>query len=1030
MLSAEKRARYLATAFRLVACSAAVLLGCVGHAQESSQRSSRAAAAAYASAAALQQQGLYDLAAQEWQSLIANFTDDPAAPRARYNWGVCEFQQANYQAAAEQFAAVADPEANPQVAEAALANLGLARFNAARSAAEGDRAALYQSTITALEELLKAFPNTDQSALAHFYRGEASAAIGRHAQAAVSFTRLVKQFALSPLAPAGRLGLGEAWLELGKLSDAERELTTLIETEAEGPLLVEAHRTRGEVRLAGEKFADAAEDFAVAADNIDIAGADEARQRQAYCLFRAGDFQGAATAYDRLITDWPESPLVADARLSAAKSLLSAGEAATAAERFHTLWRADPTAGSAAAAHWFARAALAANEPIKEVLPTVEAALATEPDDNWVAELTVDRADLLSRTTDRRAEAIDLYARVAKMQPQQPLGRRAAVAAAQAALETDSPQRAIDLARQTLSEETPPEITLDLKQLAAAATYRLGKHAEAAKLYQGLLDEFPESPLQTAWRLRVAESLAGDEQWSAVVESLQPMVRELDGAAFATGSLLLAKARVKLGETADARETLTRLIDREPSGDALPQALYERGRLDTTVASDPDYRAVIEDFPQHALADYAALGLATNQLTRSDFQAAVATLSPLAKSANNDSLKGQASFLLANAQLELQNYPAALAALESATGPAAEKLYLRGVSESRLGNSDAAQEALTACLTAEGSAAVADRALYELAWLQRGDEQSRSLFARLIAEYPESPLAREAHYRLGAAAYENKQFPEAVKHLKAAIKTSESNGGAGRNELREQARHLLGWVHFDSGGYEPAEQVFRDQLAKDPQGNLASDARVMLAESLFAQEKYGDALPEYRAALAEKNVRDDLRVMALLHAGQAAGQTATQPADWQTAYALLDKASQSGADSSYQNEIAYERAWALSKLGKPGEARPEFERLAAETTGVLSARARFVLGELQFAAKEYEEAVRTFFKVAYGYGGADAPDEFHAWQAESLFEAARCLELMDRRGPARKLYAELLERFPDAEKAPHARHRLQPSAAD
>jgi TolA-binding protein len=80
-----------------------------------------------------------------------------------------------------------------------------------------------------------------------------------------------------------------------------------------------------------------------------------------------------------------------------------------------------------------------------------------------------------------------------------------------------------------------------------------------------------------------------------------------------------------------------------------------------------------------------------------------------------------------------------------------------------------------------------------------------------------------------------------------------------------------------------------------------------------------------------------------------------------------------------------------------------------------------MLGEIQFARKRYDDAVRTFFKVAYGYGDAAAPPAFHRWQAEAMFEAARCLEQTKRNDSARNLYHELLARYPNSPKAAHAR---------
>jgi TolA-binding protein len=84
-----------------------------------------------------------------------------------------------------------------------------------------------------------------------------------------------------------------------------------------------------------------------------------------------------------------------------------------------------------------------------------------------------------------------------------------------------------------------------------------------------------------------------------------------------------------------------------------------------------------------------------------------------------------------------------------------------------------------------------------------------------------------------------------------------------------------------------------------------------------------------------------------------------------------------------------------------------------------------MLGELQMGKKEYDEAVRTFFRVAYGHGYPEAPPEYHTWQAAAMFDAARCLEQLGKQDAARKLYQDLVGAFPDQEQATHAQKRLE-----
>ncbi|MEM6330789.1 MAG: tetratricopeptide repeat protein, partial [Planctomycetota bacterium] len=381
------------------------------------------------------------------------------------------------------------------------------------------------------------------------------------------------------------------------------------------------------------------------------------------------------------------------------------------------------------------------------------------------------------------------------------------------------------------------------------------------------------------------------------------------------------------------------------------------------------------------------------------------------------------------------------------------------------------------CLSAAGAAEVADAARYELAWayaLAGRPDAAAEEFGRLAKDHADSPYAAEANLRVGEWHYRRAELAAAETRFAAAAEAGK-RPRAQAAATREQALHMLGWTRFDQGRHGPAADAFAEQLASRVRGPLAADARLMLAECRFAAGDFAAAVSLYESAFGDAGApRADLRPLGLLHAGQAAGQVG----DWPRALAWLDQAmgqvraasvpgagggtgqepadkpdadadadadtdtnidtAQPGDDATagtagplprpsaaYANQIEYERAWALHKLGRDDEATPILQRLAESDASVLAARARFVLGELQFAQGDLQQAVRTFFKVAYGYGGEDAAPAYHVWQSQALFEAARCLEQLGRGGPARKLYGEVVQRFPNSEKAAHARRRLQ-----
>jgi len=128
-------------------------------------------------------------------------------------------------------------------------------------------------------------------------------------------------------------------------------------------------------------------------------------------------------------------------------------------------------------------------------------------------------------------------------------------------------------------------------------------------------------------------------------------------------------------------------------------------------------------------------------------------------------------------------------------------------------------------------------------------------------------------------------------------------------------------------------------------------------------------------------------------------------------------------------EARYAAAWARQNLGQLDEALAGYREIAGGPRTELAARAQMMEGEVLFEQEKHKEAIKAFFKAAYGFGEQQAPPAFHLWQAQATYEAARCFEVLGQSEQARKLYAELVERYPQSEHMPAARKRLEALAS-
>ena len=77
-----------------------------------------------------------------------------------------------------------------------------------------------------------------------------------------------------------------------------------------------------------------------------------------------------------------------------------------------------------------------------------------------------------------------------------------------------------------------------------------------------------------------------------------------------------------------------------------------------------------------------------------------------------------------------------------------------------------------------------------------------------------------------------------------------------------------------------------------------------------------------------------------------------------------------------------------------------------------------MLGEIQFLKKDFTNAIRTFYKVIYGFEDAQL-------QADALFEAARCFESLGQKDKADSHFRQLIEKYPASDKVDAAKKKIK-----
>ncbi|MEX0677316.1 MAG: tetratricopeptide repeat protein, partial [Pirellulales bacterium] len=977
-----------------------------------------AAVRQFRDAVAFQDRGVYDLAADEWQKFLTQFSTDPLAPKALHYLGVCRLLLKQHDAAVESFQRVIREHPTSELADSSYLNLGLAQY----SIAQAGKPESYDQAAKTFRTLADKFPKSKELPQALYYQGEALYARGHKDEAAKTYEQLVEKYPQSPLLADGLYALGVARQDLGNTDEAAAAFDRFVKEFPSHKLRAEVIMRRAETLFTQGRFDAAGQWFASAAASKDFKLADLAALRQAQSLEAAKKFVLAAPLYATVQSRFPNSAYGPSALLAAGNCYAQSGDLDSAVKSYQAVIEGGGEL-SDDAAHWLARAYLKKNKPA-EALAALEQILPKSKGTDFAVQLLLDRADAVYEIPARRAEAIGLYAALAAEYPNDPLAPQALYMAAFASLGRADYKAAASYCDRFLSAYADKPLAADVRYVAAESALQLKEYDRADRRYAELVEKYPDHVDVDAWKMRRALSLHLQAKFADVVALLAPLAGRLKspelvaeaqyllgsahgelgqqesavkalGASLAAGPrgkhadqalLALAAVQRQTNHVADAIVTLAKLSREFPDSKLVEQASYRSGEYALTAgdlaAAAGHYRHVVATWPDSPLVPHALYGLAWTQLAAKDYAAASTSLSRLLEQYPKHAVAAKARYARAMAREQQMDYTgagddvASFLATDPPPGERSDALYVQGLCFAGLKEFDKAAEAFRAILTTDPKFAGADKVLYELAWALRSADKPREAleaFATLAREHENSPLAAESLYHLGEDAYQSGDYDRAAAHYQSA----RSKAGAG--ELGEKAAHKLGWSLYQQGQLEPAARSFETQLADFPQGPLAADAQFMIAEALYGRKQYAAALLAYQKSFDRPTANKELQALAHLHAGQSLAQEKK----WSESFELLDKAVGSFPDSTYLPELRYESGWAQQNLGNPDDALERYEQVVAQTDREVAARARFMIGEILFEKRQYKEAIRNFFKVAYGYGYPESPETVRVWQANA-----------------------------------------------
>lgn len=977
----------------------------------------------------------WKLAAEEFQSFLADYGEHQNSTRARFYLAESLVQLRRFDEAAGQFREFVKLAPEDRLARKALFRSGEASYLAGHA----------DDAQAELERFLQKFPDDALNAYVLPYLGDLAARRHDAPTAQKLFARGLNQFAQGPMQDDCRFGLARALEDQGKEDDARRLYLAL-------------------------------------ASKPTSNRADEAQYRLAASFYRSGDYEQALECFSEFATTFARSPLRPRAELAAGQTLYHAGELEQAQARFEQLagrgeiglearfwlglaekarrdWPAAVATLSAVAQAADADKQLAPAARFHAGEALLHAGKPAEADaqfkqvlDRWPQSDFADKSFLgciqvaLARddhaAVDRLAGEFDvrfpnskLKSRVERARGRSLLARKeypAAIAifeplVASAGQEErsprDGPERldahqpardryllatgylgaeryqdainaltSIDLRQPAASDQDQPdhdlrELRLDVLRAQAMALMGLERFADASGVLKTLLSGQPDRDTVVWAKAELAVCLARGGQLDrakAVYAELAKQSQEAEIVPAAT--LALAEAAVAENDFAWSVELFGKLAGRSSPYTArglsgLGWSQYKLGQLPEAAAT---YERLLKDFGGDPLAAEAALtcGQILEQLEQRE-RALAMYQRVIAQHASSAQLP---QAMLAAARLHER-----LSQLEPAAG-----LYQRLLQEFP----DLPER---------------EAAIYESAWILRGlsrDDEADALFERLRQAKPRGRLWADAVYRLAERAYKSGDYDRAEKLLEELL------AGEPSPNIVPHALYLQGQIAAGREAWPDVSGPLKRLTAEFPDSELAPLAGFWLAEAAYRQADY-KAAGERLRQLAEEMRGRQANWLPMIPLRQA--QILAQKKEWHDALEIASQIETDYPDFDQQYEVDYLMGRCQAALGNFDDARSDYRRVTRSEAGAkteTAAKAQWMIGETYFHQEDYESALREYLRVEILY-------DFPTWQAAALLQAGKCHERLGEWQPAVELYARLLKDYSQTEFAKDASERLK-----
>ncbi len=697
------------------------------------------------------------------------------------------------------------------------------------------------------------------------------------------------------------------------------------------------------------------------------------------CERNLGHASSARTNFQKVLDDYGDSDFAGPAAYALAEMAFTHKDYATALPLFHRSAGKSKEAAVALSARYFEARCLEAIGHKDEACDIYQAVAEAKDPNPYRADARATAASIaLSRG--RKADALTQYAALANETQKPALKAEATVRAGLLAVDLAQPEKGkVDKA---MGEK-------------AMTLLKKGRSLPEAGRWRALAQV---GILRLEYQLGEFDQLAGDYQ------KILPNVPE---EARAEVMLFAANAERQLGHAQEAETLYREIIDKYPNREEARDARYQR--LINVYNSDPStLPPEVDEFlatnPTTERADQAKLLKAEALYKQQNYPRAAPIYAELRASQLSPKLRTEAALKLGLCCIQMKDNAGIIEAFtyfvqafpDSPQAPFAFAQRALAYQEDK--NYDAELSDLNMILTKYPDAHEREAALQQKA-LILGEQQDTNgmiaTFRRLLKEFPKSPVAAQAQYYIGKAAFEAKDYKTALTALDAA------------RQLDKDQYYNLATVRIISSYFylHNRAAVTRevDQfMSESPNAVVPGEILEWLGIQYYNEKNYV-AAEKYLSALGKTDNPARVKPDFWFYLGDAS----TKLKNFDEAEQAFAKYLEKATDPAGKTKVLLALGAVKIAADKPDDAQKIAEQIMAlQPEGRVNAEARMLAGDVQFERGSFEDAGKTFASVALLY---DDP----AITPRALQKAARAYQKAGKTDQADRLTRQLREKYPN-----------------